>query len=628
MDRLWYVRLAVVLSATIAGWIVLWPSIAPWIPAPALIMESVPQRIAPGLDIRGGLRLMYSVEVAEAIRDRRDLRAQQLLERLGEKMEIVPSGETPSREQMSEVRQRVRARAVRTNDRYLRLEFQEASDIGHLDRDLVLSFGDLREVNRSEKQVTLAVTRESVETLRELSVEQARQTIENRIDEMGLREAAVRTRETDIIVEVPGASDADFERIVSIIERTAQLKFQIEDDGSDFVQNLTDLPAGFERGTEAVRAGEDRPPVLSHYIYTVGDAPCPEGLAPKEGAATRDGQPLCGARERLLHYLRNLSNADRIPDDHELLIGRYEAGQGEAIVSGWRTHYLFRRADVTGDDLDDAQVGVDQRTQRPVVNFRMNANGARAMERLTGANVQRRMAIVLDGRVESAPNIESRIGARGMITLGGYRDYNTLLNEAKDLVVVLRAGALPAPITPQNQNRIGPTLGRDSVQQGAFGAVIGVTLVLLFMGFYYQVAGVVADLMVVLNLMFLLALMAAFGATLTLPGVAGIALTIGMAVDANVLINERIREELRAGKAARAAVDQGFRRAFWSIFDSQFTTFAAGVVLYQYGTGPIRGFAVTLMIGILTSLFTGVFCSKVLFDWVVRGLRVQRLRVG
>jgi preprotein translocase subunit SecD len=175
---------------------------------------------------------------------------------------------------------------------------------------------------------------------------------------------------------------------------------------------------------------------------------------------------------------------------------------------------------------------------------------------------------------------------------------------------------------------IGPTLGHDGIEKGARGALIGVVLVLVFMAFYYQVAGLVADIMVVLNLLFLLSALAFFEATLTLPGIAAIALNIGMAVDANVLITERIREELRNGKSTRSAVDQGFARAFWSIIDSQFTTFLAGVVLFQYGTGPIKGFAVTLMLGICTSLFTGVFCSRVMFDWIARGLRVQQLRVG
>jgi preprotein translocase subunit SecD len=250
------------------------------------------------------------------------------------------------------------------------------------------------------------------------------------------------------------------------------------------------------------------------------------------------------------------------------------------------------------------------------------------MADLTGRNLGKRMAIVLDDRVESAPVIQGQIGARGRITLGAYLDRNELLQEAKDLVVVLQAGALPAPLRPANEQLIGPTLGQDAVRKGAAAALWGVLLVMVFMAMYYQVAGLVADVMVVLNLLLLLGTMSGIGATLTLPGVAAIALTVGMAVDANVLITERIREELRLGKSPRSAVEQGYARAYSSVFDSQLTTAIAGIVLWQFGTGPIKGFATMLLIGIGTSLFTGTFCSKVLFDWIVRGLRVQRLRVG
>jgi preprotein translocase subunit SecD len=200
--------------------------------------------------------------------------------------------------------------------------------------------------------------------------------------------------------------------------------------------------------------------------------------------------------------------------------------------------------------------------------------------------------------------------------------------EASELVIVLKAGALPAPLSPTNEQLIGPTLGRDSIERGIQGALVGIVLVLVFMVFYYQVGGIVADIMVILNVLFLLAALALFEATLTLPGIAGIALTVGMADDANVLIAERIREELRLGKSPRSAVDQGFKRAFSSIFDGHVTTIISGVVLFQFGTGAIKGFAVTLMVGIATSLFTGVFCSKVGLDLVVRGLKVQRLRLG
>ncbi|MEM9728821.1 MAG: protein translocase subunit SecD, partial [Myxococcota bacterium] len=295
---------------------------------------------------------------------------------------------------------------------------------------------------------------------------------------------------------------------------------------------------------------------------------------------------------------------------------------------GWRTYYVFRLAEATGEDLDDAAVGFDPQSGSPEVDFTMNARGASRMADLTGANIGKRMAIVLDDRVESAPVIQGQIGGRGRITLGAFLDRNELLQEARDLVVVLQAGALPAPLRPANEQLIGPTLGQDSVTKGGRAAVIGVALVLLFMLIYYQVAGLVADTMVVLNLLLLLGIMSGIGATLTLPGVAAIALTVGMAVDANVLITERIREELRLGKSPRSAVEQGFARAYSSVFDSQLTTAIAGVVLWQFGTGPIKGFATMLLIGIATSLFTGTFCSKVFFDWLVRGLRVERLRVG
>jgi preprotein translocase subunit SecD len=239
------------------------------------------------------------------------------------------------------------------------------------------------------------------------------------------------------------------------------------------------------------------------------------------------------------------------------------------------------------------------------------------------------MAIVLDDRVASAPVIQSEIGqGRCQITLGGFRPYNEVLNEAQDLVVVLKAGALPVPIRPANEQMIGPSLGKDGVAQGMKGAAVGILLVFAFMLVYYEVGGLVANIAMLINLLLIAAALALFEATLTLPGIVALALNIGMAVDGNVLINERIREELRSGKSPRSAVEQGFSRAFWSIFDGQVTTFIAAVILFQYGTGPIKGFAVTLMIGIVTSLYTGVFCARVVFDWVVRGLRVQRLRVG
>jgi preprotein translocase subunit SecD len=594
------------LVVVIGAWLVLWPSLHTWLPAPAWVNDNFSRRIAMGLDIQGGMQLQYEVEVEEAVIDRRDLRQQQVLEQLCQRFGECDEDEPASREQLDATAERVTGHSV--DDSSFRLTFSSESDVSELDRDMVTSWGDLREVARAADSVTLALRDDSIEHLRTTAVDQARETISNRIDEMGVREAAVSTREENIVVELPGASQEDFDSIREIIGRTARLEFKIVDDASDFVQGLTDIPDGISRAAEQVQAGEDHPNVTTHYLTAEGD----------------------DARARLTDYIRELTASGQVTDDHQLAVGQvdYEDDDGHAREV-WRSYYLFNRAEVTGDAIDDASVQFDPQDRNPNVGITFNSGGSRAFERLTGANVHRRMAIVLDDRVQTAPNIQTRIGGgHCRITLGGFRPYQEMMNEANDLVVVLRAGALPAPIRPANQQLIGPTLGSDAVAQGLTGALAGILLVLVFMAVYYEAGGLIADLMVIINLMMTASILAAFEATLTLPGIAGLALTVGMAVDANVLIHERMREELRLGKSPRAAVEQGFNRAFSSIFDGHVTSFISGVVLYQYGTGPIRGFAVTLMIGVAASLFTGVFCSKIAFDWLVRGLKVRRLRIG
>jgi preprotein translocase subunit SecD len=247
----------------------------------------------------------------------------------------------------------------------------------------------------------------------------------------------------------------------------------------------------------------------------------------------------------------------------------------------------------------------------------MDRTGAALNERLTGENIGRKMAIVLDEKINSAPVIEGRIGARGRITLGGFGDPFALQNEAKDLVSVLRSGALPAPLRKTFETQVGPTMGRDAVDKAKFSMIIGAVAVVLFMIIYYRLSGVIAVVAMLINMLFMIAILAAFEASLTLPGIAGLVLTIGMAVDANIIIYERIREELRMGKSVRTAVDTGFGRAFWTVFDAHVTNFVAGVVLYSYGSGPIRGFAVTLLVGIVTNLFTSYWLSHWMFDALV-----------
>jgi preprotein translocase subunit SecD len=275
-----------------------------------------------------------------------------------------------------------------------------------------------------------------------------------------------------------------------------------------------------------------------------------------------------------------------------------------------------KKAAITGRDVATARVSIDQNTSEPYVSVDFNASGGRAFADLTDANVGKRLAIVLDGNVHSAPQIRERIpSGRAQIT-GGFTS-----DEATDLAIVLRAGALPAPVQVLEERTVGPSLGADSIRQGIIAILASTALVFVFMLFYYRVSGVIADVALGLNLLLLMAIMAGFHATLTLPGIAGIALTIGMAVDTNILIFERIREELRGGKTVRGAIDAGFSRAFKTVVDTHVTVLVAGLILFQFGTGPVKGFAVTLMIGIAVSLFTAVFFTRLVFDLIYMGQR-------
>ena len=307
-----------------------------------------------------------------------------------------------------------------------------------------------------------------------------------------------------------------------------------------------------------------------------------------------------------------------MPEDTEVVMGDLEDFEGRVIG---REYYLLQRGSVvTGRDLRNARRSQDEFGQ-PSVQFSLNPDGARKFEAYTRANIGERMAIVLDNRVYSAPAIRAAIADSGIIT-GSFT-----IQQAEDLALVLRAGALPASITYLEERTVGPSLGRESVVRGIRAGVAGMILVVLFMLAYYKLAGVNAIIALVLNTIILLGDMAGFSATLTLPGIAGIILTIGMAVDANVLIFERIREELDLGKSVRNAVDLGFSRAFGTIVDSNLTTLIAALFLFQFGTGPIKGFAVTLSVGILVSMFTAVFVSRTIFDMGLSRRQVKVLSI-
>jgi preprotein translocase subunit SecD len=334
-------------------------------------------------------------------------------------------------------------------------------------------------------------------------------------------------------------------------------------------------------------------------------------------------------RTALLEF-KILSDA---PNADSYVEGKEPVPEGMEVLSGYsgervagrteRTKYLVEaKTLMTGDVISNATVRPATNLDGPYVSLELNSRGAKQFDELTTANVGRRLAIILDNTVYSAPVIRERISG-GHASITGSFD----LKEARDLAIVLRAGALPAPVHVAEERTVGPSLGKDSIQQGFMSFVIGGLLVVLFMIVYYKLAGVLADSALILNVALLMAGLAALQATLTLPGIAGIVLTLGMAVDANVLINERIREELRLGKTPRAAVEAGYERALPAILDSNVTTFLSGLILFQFGSGPIKGFAVTLCVGILTTVFTAVVFTRTIYDWRLSGRRLESISI-
>jgi preprotein translocase subunit SecD len=309
-----------------------------------------------------------------------------------------------------------------------------------------------------------------------------------------------------------------------------------------------------------------------------------------------------------------------IPEGDQVVYGLHldrETGRQASVP-----YLLKSKTLLTGDSLESAKVQISDRFGEPHVGIKFNPQGAEDFDRITGDNVKKRLAIVLDGSVYSAPVIQERIsGGQAQIT-GAFT-----MDEAHDLAIVLRAGALPAPVTIIEERTVGASLGQDSITQGTWTSIIAGIMVFIFMVIYYRASGLIADIALAMNLILLLGTMVLFGATLTLPGIAGIVLTVGMAVDANVLIFERIREELRTGKTPRAAIDAGYTKAFLTIFDSNVTTLVAALFLFGFGTGPVKGFAVTLTIGIVVSMFTAVFVTRIIYDYFIWNRKITTLSI-
>jgi len=456
-------------------------------------------------------------------------------------------------------------------------------------------------------------------------VDRAKEIITNRVDQFGVSEPIIH-REGDwrIVVELPGVQDV--ERAKDLIGKTALLEFKMLKPNSDRDALLDKIDSRLaatvgdsahrEKGLFEEAAGEDTPS-LKRYLMSY------------RGGATEDWFVPVDNLHSVRELLDNPAVNVLIPRDAEFLWGsRIETlGDGQEYR---RLYYIRSRAEMTGEVLQDAKVSTGQTFEyagQAIVNFSTTSEGVNIFKRVTGAHVGERMAIILDKQVYSAPTIQVKIREGSGIITG-----SSTMEEAKDLAIVLRSGALPAPLEIVEDRTVGPSLGRDSIEQGKKAALIGLLVVMVFMVIYYGLSGLVANLALALNLFFVMAILAGFHGTLTLPGIAGIILTIGMAVDANVLIFERIREELRSGKTLRVAIENGYGRAFLTIVDANLTTIITAIVLYQYGTGPIKGFALTLMIGIISSMFTALFVTRTVFDvavsrWQLTSISIGRLKI-
>jgi len=563
------------------------------------------KRLNYGLDLQGGLELRYAVDYKKAIGDNtlrlRDSFLNQIAEALArnegkDPEQLKPADLAPYRE---------RATITRVEFDTLLVTFQNAADADALTTDLVRQVDfNFERTKKSDTEIQLRLTETKVADIRTSSVAQTLEIIRKRIDAFGLVEPVVRqSGDTNIEIQMPGVRKAQMDIVRERIGQTAQLIFRIVD---------TDNEAFF---MDTVRAK-----LAAYMDSSKTKAPT---LEMRKGGA-REYYLRAANKSELVAFLKEIEP----PPDRFIGFQLVEPERGKVGVAPyWRTVWLHNTIELTGEHLTRAVALFDQQN-RPYISLEFDTIGANLFEETTGKHVNEQLAIMLDEDLYSAPNIKERIGGgRARIDLGSRRHPQELLAEAKALETVLSSGAYKAPVHKIHDFEVGPTLGAEAVQSGKISLVVGFVLVVIFMLVYYRRSGIYADVALLLNLLFILAVLVSFNAALTLPGMAGIVLTVGMAVDANVLIFERIREEPRAGKSPRAAVEQGFGRAFWTIFDANITTALAGVILMKFTSGPIYGFAVTLLIGIVSSMFTAIVVTRMFFDRIVAKKGVETLSI-
>jgi preprotein translocase subunit SecD len=500
---------------------------------------------------------------------------------------------------------RKRVEVKRADFDTLAITFQSAADGDVLTTELIRMVDyNFDRIKKNDTEYLLRLNEKKVVEIRDAAVNQTLDIIRKRIDAFGLVEPVVRqSGDTNLEVQLPGVKKSQMDVVRERIGQTAQLIFRIVDH---------DNAAFFN---DKVR------PALEQYKAAHADkAPTLE----MRKASSTEFYLRAQNKSEMVGFIKNVD----VPDDRSVGYEYVEAPKGKVGELGyWRTVWLFAKIELTGEHLTRANAAYDQQN-KPYVSLEFDTTGGRIFDEVTGAHVGQDLAIMLDEDVNSAPRIKERIGGgQARIDLGGRKAPQEILEEAKSLVTVLSTGAYKAPVHKVQDYEVGPSLGNEAIQSGKLSLIVGVLAVVVFMIMYYGVAGLYADVALMLNLLILVAVLIGFNSALSLPGMAGIVLTLGMAVDANVLINERIREELRNGKTLKAAVEQGYNRAFWTIFDSNVTTGLAGVILLKFASGPVYGFAVTLVIGIITSMFTSIVVTRMFFDWRLRRKPAEKLSV-
>lgn len=568
MKRSWWYRFTFLVFLVVISVLSIMPTVFDYSKESKFPIKS---KINLGLDLQGGLYMILGIDFNKVYRD--EIRGyarkiQYILEDEGIKSEIGSLDESDISDPKHTIVLTNSADSMRAKER-IKEYFPSILRLT-LDNGAELGYG---------------ITKVIKQQIEDQSVGKSIEVIRNRIDEFGVTEPEIVSQGTDrIVVALPGVKD--IERAKELIGRTAKLEFKIVNDEANI-------------GQIQMRIEE----------------------AKKQGIEFKKGQLFSAYLRELNKFLK-----DDLPKGYEVAFEKRTSKTTNEITT-MIPYVVEATPQLTGDDLQDARVQIDQQKNEPYVSLEFKAQGAKRFENITGNNIGKRMAVILDGNVYTAPNIQSKIaGGRAQITLGT-GNFNKLMKEARDVALVLRAGALPVELEFQEQRTVGPSLGQDSIRLARYAGIVGTILVFAFILFYYRVSGFIALATLALNVLFVLACLVGLEATLTLPGIAGIALTIGMAVDANIIIYERIREEVRRGLSNYKSVEGGFNSAFWTIIDANITTALAGFALLNFGTGPIRGFAVTLLIGIFATVYTSYFVGNLLFELYMNKVEGQELSI-